>query len=78
MIKYKQQAYYIDNPNSFFVDRSCYFLDEKSAFTDLEKFAVRTENRIPNKPYNIVVSEIVSKNVSEQNPTVELLLNKLL
>lgn len=58
MIRFKQQAYYIDEPGVFFVDRHNYFNDRESAFSNLERFACVTKNRIPNRQYNIVVTRV--------------------
>lgn len=56
MIRFRQQATYISN-DLHFVDRSNYFKTKEDAQIDLERFASRTLNRIPNQQYKCVVFE---------------------
>jgi hypothetical protein len=56
MIKFRQQATYISN-GLHFVDRSSYFKTKEDAELDLDRFACKTDNRIPNQQYKCVVFE---------------------
>jgi hypothetical protein len=71
MILFKQQAHYISNENMFFIDREKMFDSKETAMRDLESFACRTRNRIPNESYKCVVFEVAS------NTQYDLLTKKL-
>ena len=56
MKKFRQQATYISN-GKHFVDTSGYFKTKELAELYIERFACKTDNRIPNQQYKCVVFE---------------------
>lgn len=77
MKKFKQQAYYIGNQTIFFVDRTVHFTDKETAEKDLDRFACKTPNRIPNRQYNTVVTEIESVEDKKEKTVNELLAERI-
>lgn len=70
MKKFKQQAYYIKGEKItklLFIDRSNYFTDKESAYNDIERFASKTKNRIPNLQYYLVITEEEVKHKDKTN-----------
>jgi hypothetical protein len=72
---FRQQAYYIENENLFFVDRQNRFSSKEAAFKDLESFTCRTQNRIPDRRYKCIVTEI--KHIEEESTILDELINRL-
>ena len=73
MILFKQQAYYIGNEKLFFVDREQNFTTKEAAMKDLESFACRTDNRIPNKSYKCIVTDVHYSTEAEKTILDELI-----
>ena len=77
MALFKQQAYYIGNKNVFFIDRAACFKTKEDAEKNLESFSVRTKNRIPNKQYVCIVTEVENE-VEAKRTIIDKLADKLL
>ena len=61
MKKFRQQATYISD-GKHFVDRSDYFKTKELAELHIERFACKTNHRIPNEQYKCVVFEEEEEN----------------